>query len=100
MTLAAAGETSPAHFARLFKRTTGCTPYQYVLRRRTDQAKRLLVETDVSLREIAFQVGRAGQSHFTVLFRKHLSMTPRAYRDNAKIYSSSGRRREQDLADT
>lgn len=100
MTLAAVGETSPAHFARLFKRTTGCTPHQYVLRCRMDQAKQLLVETDVSLSEIGLQVGCADQSHFTALFRTHVSMTPKAYRDNAKMYSSSGRRCEQNPADT
>lgn len=100
VTLAAVGETSPAHFARLFKHTTGYTHHQYVLRRRMDQTKRLLAETDVSLSEIGLQVGCADQSHFTALFRKHISMTPKAYRDNAKMYASLGRRREEDPTDT
>jgi AraC-like DNA-binding protein len=100
ITLATVGETSPAHFARLFKHTTGLAPHQYVIRCRMDQAKQLLVETDVSLSEIGFQVGCADQSHFTALFRKHVAMTPKAYRDNSRVYSSLGHRHEPDSADT
>jgi AraC family transcriptional regulator len=99
-TLAAVGETSPAHFARLFKHATGLAPHQYVIRCRMDQAKQLLAETDVSLSEIGLQVGCADQSHFTALFRKHVAMTPKAYRDKIKTYPSSRRRYGQDFADT
>ena len=99
-TLAAVGETSPAHFARLFKHATGLAPHQYVIRCRMDQAKQLLAETDMSLSEIGLQAGCADQSHFTALFRKHVSMTPKAYRDKIKASSSSGGYCEQDLADT
>lgn len=89
VTLAAVGETSPAHFARLFKHTTGRTPHQYVIMCRMDRAKLLLAETDVSLSEIGLQVGCADQSHFTALFHKHASMTPKAYRDSTKTPSTS-----------
>jgi AraC-like DNA-binding protein len=51
-TLAAVAQTSPAHFARQFKRVTGRTPHQYVITCRMEYAKRLLVETDVPLIEI------------------------------------------------
>jgi AraC-like DNA-binding protein len=83
-TLAAVGETSPAHFARLFKYTTGLAPHQYVMRCRMDQAKQLLAETNLSLSEIGLQVGCADQSHFTALFRKYAAMTPKAYRNNSR----------------
>ena len=83
-TLAAVGEMSPAHFARLFKQATGLTPHQYVIARRMEQAKRLLIETNLSLSEIGLQVGCADQSHFTALFRLHVSLTPKAYRDHTK----------------
>lgn len=99
-TLAAVGETSPAHFARLFKHTTGCSPHQYVIRCRMDQAKQLLAETDISLSEIGLQVGCADQSHFTALFHKHVAMTPRAYRDNVEASSSLGDVRAPDATDT
>jgi len=83
-TLAAVGEMSPAHFARLFKHATGLAPHQYVIACRMEQAKHLLTETDLPLSEIGLQVGCADQSHFTALFRLHVSLTPKAYRDHTK----------------
>jgi AraC family transcriptional regulator len=44
----------------------------------------LLAETDVPLIDIGLQVGCADQSHFTALFRTHVCMTPKTYRDNTK----------------
>jgi AraC family transcriptional regulator len=83
-TLAAVAQTSPAHFARQFKHATGQTPHRYVITCRMEYAKRLLTETDVPLIEIGPQVGCADQSHFTALFRKHVSMTPQAYRNTTR----------------
>jgi AraC family transcriptional regulator len=83
-TLAAVAQTSPAHFARLFKHATGLAPHQYVIRYRMAHAKRLLAETDVSLTDIGLQVGCADQSHFTALFRTHVAQTPKAFRDRAR----------------
>jgi AraC-like DNA-binding protein len=82
--LAAVGETSPAHFARLFKHATGLAPHQYVIACRMEQAKRLLAETDLPLSEIALEVGCTDQSHFGALFRVHVATTPKAYRDKAR----------------
>jgi len=82
--LAAVAQISPAHFARLFKCATKQTPHQYVITCRMEQAKRLLAKTEVPLSEIGPQVGCADQSHFTALFRKHVSMTPKAYRNTTR----------------
>jgi AraC family transcriptional regulator len=83
-TLAAVAQTSPAHFARLFKHATGLAPHQYVITCRMAHAKRLLAETDVPLIDIGLQVGCADQSHFTALFRTHVSLTPKAYRAHTR----------------
>ena len=80
-TLAAVAQTSPAHFARLFKHATGLAPHQYVIRSRMAHARRLLAATDVSLIDIGLQVGCADQSHFTALFRQYVTTTPKAHRD-------------------
>jgi AraC family transcriptional regulator len=49
-----------------------------------EQAKRLLIETDLPLSEIGLQVWCADQSHCTALFRSPVSFTPKAYRDHAR----------------
>jgi AraC family transcriptional regulator len=82
--LAGVAQTSVAHFARLFKQATGSTPHHYVLACRIERAKRLLVESDVPLSEVAQRVGLADQSHLTALFRTHAATTPKAYRVSAK----------------
>ena len=81
LTLAALVHLSPDHFARLFKQATGHTPHQYILRCRIAYAKQLLAETDMPLSAIGLQVGCTDQSYFTALFRKHVTMTPKVYRD-------------------
>ena len=83
-TLAVVAQMSPTHFAHLFKHATGLAPHQYVSRCRIERAKRLLADTDLPLIEIGPQVGCADQSHFTALFRKHVSMTPKAYRNTTR----------------
>jgi AraC family transcriptional regulator len=79
--LADTAQLSPNHFAHLFKLATGQTPHQYVLGCRIARAKQLLAETDMPLSAIGPQVGLTDQSYFTALFRKHVTMTPKAYRD-------------------
>jgi AraC family transcriptional regulator len=78
--LAAVVQMSPNHFARRFKQATGQTPHHYVLECRIARAKQLLAETALPLSAIGFQVGWTDQSYFTALFRKHVAMTPKAYR--------------------
>jgi AraC family transcriptional regulator len=79
-TLAAVAQMSPNYFAALFKHATGRTPHQYVLACRIARAKQLLAETEAPLSAIGLQVGWTDQSYFTALFRKHVTMTPKAYR--------------------
>jgi AraC-like DNA-binding protein len=80
-TLAAVVHLSPNHFASLFKRATGRTPRHYVLECRIARAKHLLAETELPLIAIGPKIGCPDQSYFTALFRKHVAMTPKAYRD-------------------
>ena len=76
---------SPAHFARLFTRTTGETPHQCVLRLRLERAQQLLAATELSLAHIAGACGFADQSSFTRAFKHALGVTPRAYRRERAI---------------
>jgi AraC-like DNA-binding protein len=63
------------------KYATGRTPQRYVLERRMARAKQLLAETELPLIAIGPRVGYPDQSYFTALFRKHVGMTPKAYRN-------------------
>jgi AraC family transcriptional regulator len=78
--IARALEVSPHHFAHLFKRTTGVAPHRYVMQRRVEKAKELLLATDLPIAAIAYDVGCASQSHFCALFHRATGVTPQVYR--------------------
>jgi AraC family transcriptional regulator len=81
--LAAVAHVSPFHFARLFRASTGVSPHQYVVQRRVDRARELLVRTAVPLPEVAARCGFADQSHLARQVRRHLGLTPGALRAQA-----------------
>jgi AraC family transcriptional regulator len=68
------------HFAREFKRTTGTTPHQYLIKFRIERAKALLAKRDLPLIEVSLRSGFSHQSHFTRLFRRVTGTTPHSYR--------------------
>ncbi|HET6979971.1 MAG TPA: AraC family transcriptional regulator [Pyrinomonadaceae bacterium] len=78
--LAQVAGMSNFHFAREFKRTTGTTPHQYLIKFRVERAKALLVKNELPLIEVGLQTGFSHQSHFTRLFRRVTGITPNAYR--------------------
>ncbi|GGI97949.1 AraC family transcriptional regulator [Alicyclobacillus cellulosilyticus] len=91
--LAQQASLSPFHFARLFKRVTGMSVMEYLLHYRIQQAKHLLRETRLSVREIADMVGFSDQSYFSKLFKRYEHMTPTAYRMTVHApHPSPGRR--------
>ena len=79
--LAEEAEMSQYHFCRQFKKSTGQSPYQYVIERRVEEGKRLLEETDQLVVQVAFAVGYDSQSRFTKQFKKRVGTTPGAYRN-------------------
>ena len=70
---------SSYYFCRLFKRSTGLTPYRYVLQQRIELGKRLLKQEDLPIAEISLTCGFANQSSFTTAFHKLVGVTPKAY---------------------
>jgi AraC-like DNA-binding protein len=71
---------SKAHFARIFKRTVGQSPVQFMLGIRIDRAKELLDFTDKSIADIAEASGFSDQNYFARIFKKVTGMTPTQYR--------------------
>jgi AraC family transcriptional regulator len=78
--LAAVACQSVDHFSRSFRDTVGCTPYQYVLRRRVECAKGLLRDTDLQIAAVCERVGFNSVCHFSVAFRRSVGTSPRRFR--------------------
>ncbi|MBR8838126.1 MAG: helix-turn-helix transcriptional regulator [Stigonema ocellatum SAG 48.90 = DSM 106950] len=75
--LAALVQMSPHYFSQLFKQSTGMTPHQYVIRRRVERAKELILQGEMTMAEIAHNVGFANQSHLNLHFKRLLGVTPK-----------------------
>jgi AraC family transcriptional regulator len=78
--LASECELSRSHFARAFKRCTGTSPHRWLLERRVETAKDLLLESDRSIVDIALACGFADQSHLTRVFSNMVGKSPGAWR--------------------
>jgi AraC family transcriptional regulator len=74
---------SQYHFCRLFKRSTGIPPHQFVIRQRVDRAKQLLQKSDRSVLDVAINCGFTDGSHLTRHFRKLTGVTPTAFRQQS-----------------
>lgn len=78
--LAAAVGMNVHHFSRLFKRSTGLAPHQYLGNMRLERAKRMLAEGRAPIIEIAYEVGYANPSQFSAFFRKRTGLSPTEFR--------------------
>jgi AraC family transcriptional regulator len=88
--LSALAFMSVFHFARLFKRSTGLSPHRFLVGRRIDRAKELLVNDRAPIAMIGRMVGFRTASHFTRVFRRTTGVTPGAYRSAARAPSPNG----------
>ncbi|ESX68564.1 AraC family transcriptional regulator [Mesorhizobium sp. LSHC416B00] len=75
--LAALCGLSPSHFILAFTKTFGEPPHKYLLRLRLDFAEKLLIESDLSIAEVAHLSGFSDQSHLTVTMSRYRNRTPR-----------------------
>ena len=69
-------------FRIAFKKHTGISPNEYIIAQRISVACRLLAQTELSVKEIAGEVGYADQYYFSRIFKKKVGMTPLKYRKN------------------
>jgi AraC family transcriptional regulator len=79
-TLADLVRLSPYHFVRAFKQSFGLPPHRYMSRLRMEHAKALLANPDMSVTQVGVNLGFSETSSFTTTFRKHIGLTPTAYR--------------------
>jgi len=73
---------STAHFARMFRKSTGETPHQFVLRQRVERAKAMLRASDVRILDVAVACGFRTQQHFAQVFRDVCRVSPTEYRQD------------------
>jgi AraC-like DNA-binding protein len=78
--VAAACRLSPSHFVRLFRITFQRSPHTWLVERRIDALKKLLLNADVSLADAAVQLGFADQTSMSRSFRRVVGASPGAWR--------------------
>lgn len=79
-TIAGVVGVSPRSLSRACLRQWGTTVHQYVLSRRVERAKNLLLSTDLTITSIALDTGFSSQSHLATAFRRVTGLTPKNYR--------------------
>lgn len=75
---------SPYHFTRLFKERLGLSPLYYVSSLRLQRAKDLLLRTDLSVRDIALEIGQQSLGTFTTRFTERVGLSPSAFRNSTQ----------------
>lgn len=83
--LAALVRLSTSHFRRAFKADQRCSPHEYVIQCRIARAKTLMLETEISLAQIALECGLADQAHLSRLFRRRVGISPSAWRRGQEL---------------
>src|SRR5690606_27503082 len=74
--MAAEACLSRFHFARLFRSYYGQTPHRYLIQRRIERAKSLLLETDQSVTRVGLRVGFETSAAFSRAFSQHVGHPP------------------------
>lgn len=72
------------HLNRLMKSTTGMTLHQYILNTRLEKSKDLLLNTNMSVAEIAEKCGFKNSYHFSNKFKSKMELTPTLFRNTKK----------------
>ena len=75
---------SKNYFCNIFKKETGITIWDYLIRIRMEEAKKMLLETGQKTYEVSERVGYEDPSYFGRLFKKYTGFTPIEFRDNKK----------------
>lgn len=74
------------HLNRLFLKQTGQSMHQYILARRLNEAKKLLLNTELPVSEVAEKCGFNSLSHFSFYFKQQIGLPPLQYRMKFKYY--------------
>lgn len=73
---------SPIHFHNSFKKATGKTLHAYIEEERIKKSINLMLTTDMTLTQIAYNSGFSSQSYYSYVFKRRMNTTPRKYIQN------------------
>ncbi|WP_058307874.1 AraC family transcriptional regulator [Gracilibacillus massiliensis] len=79
---------SPYHFSRIFKAKTGLSPHQYVSSLKVQRAKSLLVNSNLTIRDISMEIDQQSLGTFTTRFTKRVGISPMQFRKTPKQVSN------------
>jgi LacI family transcriptional regulator len=68
-----------------FKKILGCSVHEFIKRRRVEQIEKMLLESDLSISEIAFRLGFTGDDHIAQYFRCETGLNPHKFRAQSKL---------------
>lgn len=72
---------SKSEFCRLFKKKTNQTPFEYLIYYRINQSAKLLRTTDLTITEVANQIGFNSTSYYIDKFKKQMNCTPKQFKN-------------------
>lgn len=75
---------SSAYLVKIFKEHTGTSPGKYLRGYRIDIAKKLLMDSNLPVKEIAGKVGFEDQFHFSKIFKNEVGISPLQYREQVQ----------------
>ncbi len=87
-TLAELAGCSPSRVNRVFSQSFGLPPHEYLMQQRLGLAARQLRESEEALVDLAIRLGFADQSHFQRFFKRAFGVTPGAYREASRRFTS------------
>lgn len=90
--VAKAVHTSPFYFCKIFKKATGLNFTDYLSRIRIEKAKNLLLNPNLRVSEIAFEVGFQSLTHFNRVFKNAVGQSPTRYREQLLGSCAAGKR--------
>ena len=79
-----------AYLTKIFNRYKGDTPLKYLTDIRIHEARQLLTDTSLPIREVGERVGYPDQFHFSKTFRKLTGLNPTAYRKQEQEKKTGG----------
>ncbi len=85
LTLTAVAEeikVNPSYLSRMFTKATGQSMGAYIAHLKTEEAKRLLKNTDMAVGKISSRLGFRSANYFIRFFKKHVGVPPQAYRES------------------